>query len=589
VDNEIKKKKILFRLFSYILPYKFHIFAAFVSSIVVAAASASPAYIVEKLLNNVLLEKNEFYLKAVTIALPFLLLIKGIFFFFQNYVMAYVGQKMIIGIRYDVFAHLQKVSLSFFSKKSTGHIISRLTNDVNVLQFMVHGSMNIIVDIITVIMLVSYLFYLHWKLTLLVFIVLPLIGGIVAKFSSKLRRAGHNIQSKVADVTSILHEAISGVHITRAFTMEEKEIQKFHEKDKETMKANLKGVKLQNTVVPLVELMNTIGIAIVMYYGGLIVISGELTTGELIGFLAACGMTFTPIKKLTSVNSVFQQSISAAERVFDIMGEEPEEHNNQDMIVLDKVEGKVDFENVSFSYDGKTEVISGLELHTNPGEIVALVGPSGAGKSTLVSLIPRFYAVNSGRILIDGYDINNLNIRSIRKHIAVVPQDTILFSGTIAENIAYGRPDASMEDIIEAAKMANAHRFITEFKEGYNTLAGERGTLLSGGQRQRIAIARALLRDAKILILDEATSALDSESESLVQEALEKLMKNRTTFVIAHRLSTIRKADKICVIDNGKVVQIGTHSELLEKGGEYRQIYNAQFYFLEENEKSVEV
>jgi subfamily B ATP-binding cassette protein MsbA len=569
----LKKITTIDKIFKYIMAYKLKIGFSLGSSIIVASVNAAPAYIVQTLLDNVLAQKSMFYLRLICIGLPLLLFIKGIFYFLQNYFMAYVGQKMVINIRYDVFSHLQKVSLSFFAKKNTGSLISKLTNDVNVVRAMVKGCTDIITDFITLIILFAYIFYLHWKLTLLVFVVLPFIGAIVAKFSKKIRRVGHDMQEKLADVTAILHEAISGVHITRAFTMEDEEIDKFSKKDEESLRSQMKGVKLQATVLPIVELMNTIGIAIVMYYGGMIVISGELTSGELVGFLAAAGMTLSPIKKLTNVNSVFQQSIAAAERIFEIMDEEIEQdEEDSDLIPVSYIKGDVEFDNVSFTYDGKSDVLRNIDLKVKSGKIVAFVGPSGAGKSTIISLIPRFYNVNKGKILIDGININNYKLKDLRRHISVVPQDTILFSGSIAENISYGNPEASQEEIIQAAKMANAH----------NTQVGERGAMLSGGQRQRIAIARALLRDAKILILDEATSALDSESESLVQDALEYLMKDRTTFVIAHRLSTIRKADVICVIDNGKIVQSGNHEQLMEKGGEYRQIYNAQFYFLEE-------
>ncbi|MFW5782338.1 MAG: ABC transporter ATP-binding protein [Candidatus Muiribacteriaceae bacterium] len=576
------EKRPVRRIFSYILRYKLHLVLSFLSSVVVAGISSSPAYIVSKLLDKVLIEKNEFFLKIIVIGLPLLFLIKGVFYFYQNYLMAYVGQKLIINIRYDVFSHLQKVSLSFFADRTTGQIISRLTNDVNVLQAMVKGSMGIVTDIVTIVVLLGYLIYLDWKLTLLVFIVLPLIGIIVSKFSKRIRKAGHDMQTKLADVTSVLHEAISGVQITRAFTMEDREIERFHEKDRQSMKAQLKGVRIRSTVLPVVELMNTIGISIVMYYGGVTVINGHLSIGELIGFLTAAGMTFSPIKRLTNINTIFQQSIAAAERIFSLMEEATEQEESGKYVSVNKVKGDVDFRNISFSYDGNIDVIRNFSLEVKKGEIIAFVGPSGAGKSTVVSLIPRFYTPHTGDIFVDGINIKNIDLRKLRENIAIVPQDTILFTGTIAENISYGNPEASMEEIVEAAKMANAHRFITDFDKSYDTEVGERGTLLSGGQRQRIAIARALLRDASILILDEATSALDSESESLVQEALDVLMKNRTTFVIAHRLSTIRQADRICVIDNGRLVQSGTHDELMKTGGEYRQIYNAQFYFLEQ-------
>jgi len=570
------------RMLRYLLRYKLYIFLAVIASIPVSVINASPAYIVQEFLDKVLEEGNTDFLLIIVIGLPILFLIKGIFYFIQNYLMAYVGQKLIINIRYDVFTHLQKVSLSFFSKRTTGTLISRMTNDVNMIQAMVRGSMSILNDIIHLICLFAYIFYLHWKLTLLVFIVLPFIGGIVRKFSKRIRRAGHDMQDKLADVTSIMHEAISGVHITRAFTMEEHEIEKFHNKDRESMKAQLKGVRLQSTVLPVVELMNTLGLAIVMFYGGKIVINGELTTGQLIGFLAGLGMTFSPIKRLTNINSVIQQSLAAADRIFALMEEDIEEDDDDNKVVMKDTKGDVLFEDVYFSYDGKHDVIKKLDLHAEPGEIVALVGPSGGGKSTIVSLIPGFYSPHKGTIKVDGINIKDINIRSLREHIAIVPQDTILFSGTIKENISYGNPEATENEVIQASKMANAHTFIIEFREGYDTQVGERGALLSGGQKQRIAIARALLREARILILDEATSALDSESEALVQDALENLMEERTTFVIAHRLSTIRRADKICVIDDGTIVQSGTHEELMKKGGEYRQIYNAQFYFLEE-------
>jgi len=583
----LNKKTTINKIFDYIFVYKMKIFFSLFASIIVAGVNAAPAYIVQKLLDDVLAMKSVFYLRLICIGLPILLLIKGVFFFLQNYFMAYIGQKMVINIRYDVFSHLQKVSLSFFAKKNTGSLISKLTNDVNVVRAMVKGCTDIITDFITLIFLFGYIFYLHWKLTLLVFVVLPFIGAIVAKFSKKIRRVGHDMQEKLADVTAILHEAISGVHITRAFTMEDEEIDKFSKKDEESLRSQMKGVKLQATVLPIVEFMNTIGISIVMFYGGMLVINGQLSSGELVGFLAAAGMTLSPIKRLTNVNSVFQQSIAAAERIFEIMDEETEQdENDKDLIPVSYIKGDVEFNNVTFSYDGKSDVLKNINLKVDAGKIIAFVGPSGAGKSTIISLIPRFYNVNNGSILIDGMNINNCKLKDLRRHISVVPQDTILFSGSIAENISYGNPEASFEEIVHAAKMANAHDFITDFREGYETPVGERGAMLSGGQRQRIAIARALLRDAKILILDEATSALDSESESLVQDALEYLMKDRTTFVIAHRLSTIRKADTICVIDNGNIVQSGNHEKLMEIGGEYRQIYNAQFYFLEEGVKT---
>jgi subfamily B ATP-binding cassette protein MsbA len=501
----------------------------------------------------------------------------GIVNFGHTYLISYVGQKIIIDLRAKLYSHLQFLSLSFFDKRKTGHLMSRITNDVSVLQNLVtSGIIDLFTSILTIIVLIIYIFILNWKLTLVVFIGFPFIAFSFSSFSRKIRKVSGQIQSKIADITEILQETLSSMKIVKSFAREKYEIEKFNKKNIESFKTTMKGIRYSAILTPFIQWIGFLGLAFAFYIGGIEVIQGRLTTGGLITFLTAVGLLAQPVRNLTRINALIQHSIACGERIFEILDTKPEVIEKENAIELSEVKGYVKFENVCFSYDGKKEVLKNINFTVSPGETVALVGHSGAGKTTLVNLIPRLYDPTKGRILIDGIDIKDIKIESLRKQIGIVPQDVILFGGTVEENIGYGKENATKEEIINAAKLANAHNFIIALPDGYNTIVGEKGLKLSGGERQRISIARAILKNPPILILDEATSSLDSISEALIQEALKRLMKGKTTFIIAHRLSTIKMADKIVVLENGMIKEIGNHEELFKKGKYYFNLYKKE-------------
>lgn len=497
--------------------------------------------------------------------------------FAHTYLISYVGQKLIIDLRLKLYSHLQFLSLSFFDRRKTGQIMSRITNDVGVLQNLVtNGIIEFFTSILTIIVLLGYIFLLNWKLTFITLIAFPFIGFSFSTFSKKIRKVSGQIQSKIADITDILQETISSIKIVKSFAREKYEIERFNRKNIETFKTSMKGIRYSAIFTPLIQLIGFIGLGFAFYIGGIEVINNRLTTGGLITFLAAVGVLAQPVRNLTRINVLIQQSIACGERIFEILDTKSEVKEKENAREISKIEGYVEFENVYFSYDGENYVLLDINLSVEPGQIIALVGHSGAGKSTLANLILRLYDPSKGRILIDGIDIRDIKLESLRKHIGIVPQDVILFGGTIEENIAYGKENATKEEIINAAKLANAHDFIVSLPQGYNTVVGERGVRLSGGERQRISIARAILKNPPILILDEATSSVDSVSESLIQEALKRLMRGKTTFIIAHRLSTIKMADKIVVLEKGRIREIGTHEELLQKRRYYFNLYKKE-------------
>jgi subfamily B ATP-binding cassette protein MsbA len=455
--------------------------------------------------------------------------------------------------------------------------MSRVINDVTVLQNLINFSLSFITDVLTVSSLFIWVLILDWKLTFLVFIVIPAISIVISVFSKKMRYLGTRVQEKVSDLIACLQERLAAVRVIKAFAREDEESEKFRTINQHSLAANMKSIKVQSLIVPVVEFLNTTGLCLVLWYGGQAVFSKRMTPGELISFLSALGMMFTPMKRLTYINNYVQQSLAAAQRVYEVIDEPVLIEDSCNAIEKDIEKGEIVFENVSFNYDKEKKVLDNINLKIDKGKVVALVGSSGAGKSTLVNLVPRFYDVTSGKITIDGVDIRLLHLKTLRRQLGIVAQDTILFSGTIEENIAYGVENYTTENVVKAAKAANAHEFIKDLPEGYLTQVGERGVKLSGGQKQRISIARAIMTDPKILILDEATSALDTESEQLVQDALEKLMKNRTTMVIAHRLSTVTNADSIVFLDKGKIKECGKHSQLLQKKGAYAALFETQF------------
>lgn len=532
--------------------------------------------------NNYILsgDKADVLIK-ICIVILIAFLFKNIFAYLQGYFMAYVEYGAMKDLRDEAYRHLHKLPISYFKRERVGNLISRFTNDVNIVQSSISATFsNLIKEPLTILVFLGIALSISWQLTLFALIILPFSMAIIAWIGFKLRRQTTKLQEKLADITSILQETISGVKIVKAFGMEEFENKRFMKETREFFRLVLRIVRVRNASSPLTEFLSVIVGAFIIYYGGLLVLEkNTITASQFLGFLFAIFQMMPPIKELSSVNNRIQEASAAGDRIFEILDTEPDIKNAPDAVELREFKNSIHFRNVSFKYEDSEEwVLEDISFSVNKGEIIALVGPSGGGKSTLVDLIPRFYDPTNGSIVLDEVDIRNYTLQSLRAKMGIVTQETFLFNTTIRENIAYGLTDCPIDKIIEAAKTANAHNFIMEMPQQYETIIGERGVKLSGGQRQRLTIARALLKNPEIMIFDEATSALDNESEILVQEAIERLMKNRTTFVIAHRLSTIRNATKIIVIDRGKITQLGTHEQLIaDEKGLYKKLYEMQF------------
>lgn len=508
-----------------------------------------------------------------------LIFCKNIFDYLQAYLMAHVEQGVIMDLRNDMYRHLHELSLGYFNRTRTGQLISRITNDVTLVNGGISaGFVTLIKNPLLIIAYLAIAFALSWKLTLAALTILPMSLGIIGGISSRLRRVSTLSQAKMADLTSVLQETITGVRVVKAFAMEDYENRNFKHESRGYYKALLHVNRVSKLAGPLTEFLGAIVGVGILWFGGQQVLAGQsLAPGEFILFLLAVFSIMQPVKELSSVNSRLQEAVAAGARIFELLETEPEVASLPGAKPVERFAKSIRFENVSFVYENDTPVLREINFEVQRGQILALVGPSGAGKSTLVDLLPRFYDPTHGRILLDGVDLREFQLKSLRGLMGIVTQETILFHGSVRSNIAYGLQDMPEERLIEAATAANAHRFIMELPRGYDTIIGERGLKLSGGQRQRLAIARALLKNPPILILDEATSALDSESEMLVQQAIERLMVNRTSFVIAHRLSTILHAHQIIVLDQGRLVQRGTHDELLAQEGVYQKLYRMQF------------
>ncbi|MBK5094998.1 MAG: ABC transporter ATP-binding protein, partial [Deltaproteobacteria bacterium] len=498
------------------------------------------------------------------------------------------GQRVIRDIRDHLYRHMQSLSLSFYMKHPTGVLMSRVTNDVGIMQGAVTEAVTgLIKDVFSALFLVGVIFYRDWRMALVGLVALPLAIWPIARFGQKLRRTSIRTQEVTGGLTSHLQETISGAKLVKSFGAEEYEVDRFMTRNAKLFRLSMKVVKVQAMTSPLSEMFAGVGAAAVIFYGGYSVVNGQSTPGNFFSFMTALFMLYAPVKSLSRINNVIQQGIAAAGRVFEVLDTLPDVEERKDALSLEGIEHGVEFDHVDFRYSEEGEnVLKDITFRVSPGTLAAIVGSSGAGKTTLVDLLPRFYDPQSGAIRIDGTDIRDVSLSSLRSLIGIVSQHTILFNDTLRNNIAYGMPGASMERIEEAARRANAHPFIIRMPEGYQTVIGEQGLKLSGGERQRVAIARAILKDAPILILDEATSALDTESESVVQEALEQLMLGRTTFVIAHRLSTVRNADTILVVEEGRIVESGAHEELLAGETRYRSFYLKQF---EERKSGAEV
>ena len=515
-------------------------------------------------------------LNYMAIGIIILFFLKGIFGFLQGYMMSDIGQLVVRDIRAKLYAKLQTLSLEYFTRKRGGELISRITNDVKVVENAVsYGSTDLVYQTLQIIIFLFVTFFIYFKLALVSIILVPLISLPIIKVGHVLRKLSKRSQERMADINSLLYETIIGTRIVKAFNMEDYEIRKFNQINHDYYKISMKSIKRLLILSPSTEFLGCIAGIFVFFWGGKEVIAGKLSFGVFGLFLGSLLSLIRPFKKLSNVNSLNQQAVAASERIYEVLETEQTVVEKTDAIELGGFKNSVVFEGVWFNY-GEQEILKDINLGVEKGSMLAIVGPSGTGKTTLVDLIPRFYDPKKGRILIDGIDIREVSLRSLRQQIGIVTQETILFNDTIRANIAYGKTGASQKEIEQAAVQAHAHDFIKQMPSGYETIIGDRGMKLSGGERQRIAIARALLKNSPILILDEATSQLDSEAERVVQEALDRLVQGRTVFVIAHRLSTVRNAQRIIVVDKGRIAEHGSHSELLNREGLYRRLYQLQ-------------
>jgi len=613
--------KIYIRILAYIKPFKKHLAASIVFTLLYAVLNGVSISLTIPLLDTLFAQKTEVLTKShipdsfnapilgwfseiiksltdsfkeivfsgtknqilVKICLLLFLsfLLKNIFGYLQSYYLAFVEQGMIRDLRNQTYYHLHKLPMSYFKNEKTGNLISRLTNDVYVVQTSVSAVfLNMIREPFSILVFLIIAVSISWKLTLFSFIVIPISAGIIGWIGLKLRKQTWILQDKMSEITTTLHETITGVKIVKAFGMENYENKKFSDQTFSFFKTILKINRIRNAAPHITEVLSVIVGCVMIYFGGqLVLVDKSLNASEFITFLLAIFQMMPPIKELSSVNNRIQESSAAAERVFEILDTEPKIKNVNSPVKKSSFERAIEFNDVCFHYDDSDELIlDSINIKIEKGNVLAIVGSSGAGKTTMIDLLPRFYDPTNGKILIDDVNFKDVKIEDLRKLMGIVTQETILFNETVRSNITYGIENCSEENLVEASKAANSHNFIKELPNGYDTIIGEKGTKLSGGQRQRLSIARALLKNPPIMILDEATSSLDNESEVLVQEAIEHLMKERTTFVIAHRLSTIRNAHRIIVLDKGKIVQDGKHEELLaQEKGIYKKLYELQF------------
>lgn len=569
---------LYFRALKYIKPYWKRGLAAGICTIIAAGGTAYLPFVIKDMVDQVLSEKNTTMLNWIVLSIIVVFVIRGIAYYGQSYLMNYVGQRVIIDIRKAVFEKLQRLSMSFYDKHKTGTIMSYVTNDVSALQSaMVDNVVEMITETVILVASIVMMIYLDWKLFLVTFATFPVVLFFIDSFGKRIRKSGSRIQEAAADITSVLQEVASSPRIIKSFVREGYEVDRFDKENMNNFRANMKYAQLSSTLTPTIEFVAAVGVSIILWYGGNSVINGSITAGSLVAFLTYAVNISNPIKRLSRVIGNIQKALAAAQRVFDVLDLPEDIQNAPDAKALPKVKGDVRFNDVSFAYNENEEVLSHVSFEVKPGEMVAFVGPSGAGKSTVASLLPRFYDAINGSITIDGQDIRKVTLDSLREQVGIVPQETVLFNGSVYDNILYGRLDATREEVEAAAKAANAHDFIMQLPDGYETMLGDRGMNISGGQRQRISIARAILKNPQILILDEATSALDTESERVVQEALDRLMVGRTSFVIAHRLSTIKNADKIMVLEKGQLIEQGNHDELMAMDGLYAHLYKIQY------------
>ena len=550
---------------------------AILCSLMISAATTAMGYLIKPVIDEIFVNKDTSGLLLLPVVIIAVFLIKGLGNYGQEYFMNYVGEDIIRQLRNLLYDRMQDLSLAFFQRESTGILMSRITNDVNILRVLVSTALTSTMrDIATILGLTVVVFYQNWRLAIIAYFIFPVAFVPVLKLGQRVRRVSTGCQEAMADLNSFLHETLSGNKIVKAFGMEKHEKERFFNRTHHLFRMEIKGVIARSLASPIMEFFAGLGIAFIIWYGGMEVIGGKTTPGTFMSFLASVLLLYDPVRKLSQLNNSIQQGLAAADRVYDVIEAPADIQDPEYPHTMNPGSHHVRFEDVHFGY-ADNQVLKGINLSVTPGQILALVGMSGGGKTTLVNLIPRFFDVTKGHIYIDEVDIRDFKVSDLRREIAIVTQDPILFNETVRYNIAYGNPNASEADIIAAAKAAYAHEFILRFPKGYDTLIGELGGRLSGGEKQRLCIARALIKNAPILILDEATSSLDTEAEALVQKALENLMMGRTTFVIAHRLSTVDKANQIVVVVNGRIVEQGTNESLLALKGEYAKLHEMQF------------
>jgi len=574
----VSNKEIILRLSKVLGPYRSKLILAMIGMIFVAGFNAAQAYMVKPLLDEIFVNKDSRLLNILPMALLFVFLIKGVFYFMYSYLLEWVGQCVIRDLRNQVYRHLNRLDLSFFHHNPTGELISRIINDVTLLQGAVsHALIRILRDFVSVIGLLGVIFYMDWRLALMSLVFLPLAAAPIIIFGKKFRRVSTSYQKSVGEATNILHETIGGARIVKAFCMEKQEEKRFSKQIQHLFDTLMMETKYRCLSHPMIEFLGGVAISLIIWFGGMQVLKGTSTMGAFMAFLTALIMLYEPIKGVSKINSTIQSGLAAATRIFSMLDIEANIQDKPEATVLPPFHKSIVFDDVSFSYEPGEPVLKNVALEVRCGEVLAVVGPSGGGKTTLANLLPRFHDVDHGTVRIDGIDVRDVTLHSLRSQMALVTQQTILFNTSVRENISYGSSDCTENDVVMAADAAFALDFIQQLPEGFDTVIGESGARLSGGQRQRISIARAILKNAPILILDEATSALDTESERKVQKALENLMKDRTTIVIAHRLSTIKNADRIIVMRKGRLVEEGTHDQLLQTEGVYYDLHNMQY------------
>ena len=580
------------RLFAFVMPYRGRLFIALAAIIATSVTGLAGPYTLQFLIDAVLRQSDAALLNRITLILIGIFALQGVFYFIRGYLLSFIGERVMADLRLKLFEHLQGLSLSFYNERRTGELVSRLTNDVSTVRGVVTGDISTALSQVLIFGgALILLIVTDWRLTLFMFALIPVVMLIARLFGRSLRRLSSAVQDQLAKATTVLEESIGGVRLVQSFTRESYEIGRFRDSIEQTFALAVKRIRLSTVFGPVISFLGFAAVVSIFWFGGHEVLAGRLTAGQLLMFLVLTMTIAGSIGQLGGLWGSLQEALGATKRLFEILDTQTDIADAPGAQPLPHVEGRITFDNVSFAYKDNpgASILCNVSFEARPGEVLALVGPSGAGKTTLVNLIPRFFDAASGQVRVDGQDVRTVQVKSLREQVGIVPQETLLFGGTVRENILYGQLDASQAERVGAAQAANAHEFITQLPKGYDTLVGERGVKLSGGQRQRIAIARAILKDPRILLLDEATSSLDSESEGLVQEALERLMRGRTSIVIAHRLSTIKNADRIAVLDGGELVEFGTHAELMALDGLYARLYRMQFRVDETSPVQVEL